>query len=229
MESNSDNFHHSTSRKTRIIKAVDVPIHIDAGNVLQRARILSEELENQAQEKARGILENAEKEAQLIIDNARAEGAEQAALIIQEQRTTAEKEAAEYILDLTSDLQNQLKHLDNHLIALVETALQKIIGDIGETDKIEKAVSQGLQELKDQYGLILLVHASQFDAAQVAISRFHSFVGHDKGPIHRVEIDADLSPGDCFIRSSGGLLDISFKTQIENIIEGLLLRQQGDD
>ncbi len=213
--------------QARIVKAVDVSLMRDAGDIIEKARIQAGNIAKQAGEEADRIIEAAQQEASLIIDRSVNEGRELVHNIDREERIKAEKKSTDYLLNLTSDLQNQLTNIDGHLIDLVGNAIKKIIGEINETDLIERAVTQGLQELKDQYRLILLVHSSQFDAAQVAVSRFHSFVGHEEGPIHRVEVDADLRPGECFLLSSGGLLDISIATQVANILEVLRMRPQG--
>ncbi len=218
---------HNIPGKSRIIKAVDVPLVLEASDILKRAKILAAGIEAQARSEANTIIQNAQSEASQIIENTKAECNEHVNEIIRAEQSKAEDAASQQIIAITADLQNQLANLDNHLIDLVGKAIEKIIGSIDETDLIERAVTQGLRELKDQHGLTLLVHSSQFDAAQVAISRFHSFVGHEKGPIHRVEIDSDLKPGECFILGAGGLLDISLKTQIENITEGLRVHVQG--
>ena len=214
----------STAEKkenARIIKAVDAASMEKAHDVLERSRLRAQSIEEEARQEARAILAQAREEAGNILKQANTNADEMTEAIRQEEHGRAASKAAVDIAGALSRLQGELDKVDEHILGLVRGALTKIMGEMDDADLIEKLVREGIRDLKDQYGLKLLVHSSQYNPAELAVSRFHSFIGHEKGPIQRVEVDSKLRPGDCHIVSSGGLLDISVESQIDKLLDGL--------
>lgn len=220
MSSNNSQFLQKPE-KAQIIKAVDVSLLKNESDILEKAQLRAKKIEEDAVIKAKKILSDAEEQSALIIQEAKAAGEEHAARIDQEATAQANKQAGDKMIEVFSKLHEELDRLDLHVISLVDLALKKIIGELDEVEKIERVISRGLLDLREQNSIIISVHAAQFEAAQKAVARFHSQLKNGQKPIGRVEVDEKLHPGECLISSSNSVLDISIETQIDQIIRGL--------
>lgn len=207
--------------KAQIIKAVDASLLRNEADIIEKAQLRAKKIEEDAIIRANAILAEAEENSAVIIQEARVAGEKQAASIASEIEAQAGRQACERMIDIFSRLQEELDKLDLHVISLVDLALKKIIGDMDDVQRIEKVISRGLMDLKEQNSIVLSVHAAQFEATQLAVSRFHHQLKNGRKPITRVEVDEKLRSGECLISSTNSVLDISIETQIEQVIRGL--------
>ncbi len=220
----------ATSKQTteaRIIRAVDVALHQEASDILERSRLRAEKIESEALSKAQSIIDTAHITSKKIIENAEADGEKIKQNIENEVRIQANAHAAESISIALSQLQEEFNKIDRQVVSLVEIALRKIIGDIDQVSQIEKIVSQGLAELKEVYSITLQVHPSSLEAAEKAKARIQARYKDGKGPMKEVETAPNILPGECMLVSSGGVLNISIETQIEKVVDFLLHAKHG--
>ncbi|MGH1350149.1 MAG: hypothetical protein ACRBBN_04985 [Methyloligellaceae bacterium] len=219
----------STIDKAIVIKAVDVPAFMQSVDIIEKAKLRADSIEKNAIQKAQQILTSARNSAEEIEEKAKEETRQLCQNIEKEERKRINTELAEEVIRTTENLQKQLNQLDLHLITLVKKSLEIIIGETNDIERIEQVIKQGLLHLKEQLGLTLLVSAEEFSHARKAISQLPALVPDHPGPIQKIEIDTELKAGEYYLVSSGGLLNISIPTQIDQITQSLkIMRNKGN-
>ncbi|MEM6941346.1 MAG: hypothetical protein AAF943_17950 [Pseudomonadota bacterium] len=201
----------------RVMSASDFEAALDAKVAKQRAS-----------EEADALLADAQAEAQRIIAAAEAEAEElrEGIAKISEQElekfvnTRALDEVADSlvaILNESARLRADFNGLKPWLSDLLRTSLDRVLNEMPERLRIESALTQTMNEVRERWDLILRCHP---DLAPM----FKEVIGARRelsGAIKEVQVDRDLTAQDCFLIGHQGILDISIATQVDALVRAL--------
>jgi type III secretion protein L len=182
--------------------------------------------EYQALLDAEGLIADARREAERIRLDAVAEYEREKTRGFADGLKKAEAEAAERLLLSAAETIRGFRAAEGKLIAVVEKAVRKIVGDLPVRDRVGGLVRTALAGLAAEGKAKVRVAAEDLEAARAAI--FSSDAG--KSACDSVEVGPDprLSPGACVIETAAGVIDASLEVQLAAVVKALKLAAFGE-
>lgn len=186
----------------KIIKASDYAAWLDANQLISATLEETDRIHDRAQEEAEAIRQKAYKEG---LARGRAAMARQ-------------------MLEVISQTSTYLQEFEDRIVATVLLSVRKIIGELPDSERMARMVSQALGVVRRQQRVIIRVAPAQEQevAAQVkALAAPWPSIRHlDVVP------DINLNPGTCVLESDLGLVEASVDGQLK-VLESVLSQAFG--
>ncbi len=187
----------------KIIGADEYLAYREAGDVLKSAR-----------EQARHMAEKARKAYEMEEEYGYQDGLEHAKTDVLKQLVSNTEKAIGFLGDL-----------ENEVVDVVIAAVEKIIGDFDEAEKVRRVVGKLLQSAKSEQRLTLRVGADSVDTVEATLNDEFR-----QGPLAiQVIPDSDLSADTFILETSTGIVDGSIATQIDALKAALKARIDGSE
>ncbi|MBV8190034.1 MAG: HrpE/YscL family type III secretion apparatus protein [Alphaproteobacteria bacterium] len=177
-------------KPSRVIKAEDFGKAQDAQALVAHARAEAERIVAQAKE---------------VFEHERARG-------LAEGREAAKIEMAEQMVETVGKIVEFLGTVEQDMIDIVNRALERILGEIGERELIVRIVKNILSTVRNEKRLTLRVAPDQVTVVKQRLNEILSLYP----VIVEVQIvgDGRLSPTGCILESEIGLIDASLEGQL---------------
>jgi type III secretion protein L len=178
------------------------------GNVVKSA-------EHQAMLTAEDLVHEAGLRAKQIISDAEAEYERMRQQGYDIGMATAQETTTKQLVTTTTQLRQHVGELEDRLIELVVMSVQKIVGEVGNRDRVIGLVRSGLNELLGQTKV--RVEVSPTDVIHV-----HAMIDEIRNSQPGLEIlevfaDTQAEPDSCVLRTDWNVIDASLSTQIESL------------
>lgn len=183
------------------------------GSIVSKATELISEAKGQA-ERLRLLISNEDtrlnKKIQTMSD-------EQLRKFIDVKMVEQSAEAMVDVMQTASQIKRKFEDLEPWLISFVDTAVRKIIGSFEADDLVSRLVREGMAEMDTRHTIFLRVHPEIYDDA---VKAMETYPEHFNG-IRKVTSDSGLRADQLFLEGSGGLVDVSLKTQLSVLLHEL--------
>lgn len=188
---------------TKIIKAKDATLLLEAGMILEEARSRAQKIEKDARQ---AYEEQKEKGYQ--------DGLEEGRL-----------EHAEKVLDTVLSSVEYIENLEDTLVRVVGTAVRKIIGELEDGECIVRIVRNALLTVRGQQKVIIRVAVTD----EPYVKKSLDSITRVAPGINFLDLVADprLTPGSCILESELGVVDASLETQLKAIEKSINARVKG--
>ena len=178
---------------TKVIKAADAAVVLDAQEILDEAR-----------NRAAQIIKSAEDVFQAEKQRGFTQGVQEAnQKMVQEMAKTALRTEQHY------------QSLTSQTIELVMAVVKKVLGDMDVRSMVVAQAIEALKSAKAGKRLILKVNPEAEETLNEHLSRINT--GSAQGGIIEVECSANLAPGDLIIESEIGIVEASMAVQLDAI------------
>ena len=130
------------------------------------------------------------------------------------------EQSAEAVVDVMQTafhIRKKFEALEPWLISVVDTVIHKIIGSIETGDVVSRLVREGMAEMDPRHTIFLRVHP---DIYVDAVKSMETYPDRFKG-IGKVASDSNLHADQLILEGSGGLIDVSLKTQLSVLLNEL--------
>ena len=187
--------------------ARSLALGLPAGTVVVRAAEMAawheaSEAVTAAQAQAQAIVDSAEAAREAERQRGYADGQEQARM-----------ESAEQMIESVSSTIDYFNKVEGRMVDLVMQAVQKIIHDFDDTERVLITVKNVLSVVRNQKQLTLRLHPQEVEAVKARVNDLLSaFPG-----IGYLDIVGDhrLAPGGCLLESEIGLVEASLDSQLK--------------
>lgn len=176
---------------TKIIKAKDYALLLEANELLAAAR-----------DKAA----NMEKQAEAVYHQKREEG-------YRDGLEEGKLEHAEKMLETILSSVEFIEGIEDTLVNVVNQAIRKIIGDLDDKERIVRIVRNALNTVRGQQKVTVRVAPADEAAVLQAFSAMTS--GSSGSAFLTIVADARLSRDSCILESELGVVDASLETQLK--------------
>jgi len=182
--------HPSIDSPSKIIKADDVWLRLDAKTALE-----------QAKQQAAEIIAKAEDCYQQRYEQGYHDGQEQ-----------AHQQAIENAVNASEQMHHQLKALEQTFVALTIDVIRQMIDEIPPKERVLGLVRQALKLVHERHGLILRVHPDNEQLINDNLSSLHQNISHLSELT--VVIDKNLSLEQCIIEHPHGVVEANIQNQL---------------
>lgn len=190
--------------ETKILKAEEVEIMLQA-----------EEILGAAQKRAQDILEQARQEVQKQKKQAYEEGLEEGRL-----------EHTEKIMETVLSSVEFIEGIESQLVHVVNMSIRKILGELDQKDLIVRIVRNALQSVHQQQKVTLRVAPEDEQTLREHLTpMLQSSPGH--GSFLDIIADVRLQTNSCLLESELGVIDASLETQLKALENAFQSRIQG--
>lgn len=188
---------------TKIIKAKEAMILVEAGNLLEEAR-----------SRALKILTDAQQAYEEQKEKGYQDGLEEGRL-----------EHAEKVLDTVLSSVEYIENLESTLVKVVGTAVRKIIGELEDGECIVRIVRNALLTVRGQQKVVIRVAMKD----EPYVKKSLDSITRVAPGISFLDLVADprLAPGSCILESELGVVDASLETQLKAIEKSITARIKG--
>ncbi len=182
--------------------------------------------EYQAYVDAQGIIAAARQQAEQIIADAQQEFAAQKKQGYEDGLTEGRMEMAEKMVDSVASSVDYFSELEGQIVDLVVKALKKIIGEMGDRERIVSIVKHALAVARNQSKVTVRACPADVEAIQEQLDEIMrpypavSFID--------VVSDSRLSPGGCILETDVGVVDASIDVQLQAIEKSLAKSLSGE-
>jgi type III secretion protein L len=132
----------------------------------------------------------------------------------------ARSEFAASVVEATARLESAYIGLEARIANTVMDALQRILGEVGEAQRMRSMIARALAAVAHDKPVRLLVAAADFETAQRELAALR----HEYPRVDVVELQksAQAEPGSCVLESEYGRVDASLATQLAAVRMGLI-------
>jgi type III secretion protein L len=169
---------------------------------------------------ARQLVAEAERYAQALRAQADSELAAARARGHAQGMEAARSEFAASVVEATARLESAYIGLEARIANTVMDALQRILGEVGEAERMRSIISRALAAVAHDKPVRLIVAAADFDTARRELAALR----HEYPRVDVVELQksAQAEPGSCVLESEYGRVDASLSTQLAAVRMGLI-------
>lgn len=172
---------------TRVIKAKDCGALYDAAGIIKAA-----------QEKAAAIVKKAEVDYKARYDQGYQDGLEEGKM-----------EHAEKVMETVLASVEFIEKIENTVVSVVNQSIRKIIGDLGDDERVRRIVGTALNNVRGQQRVTVRVSPKDEPAVSQSLAAMTS------GSYLTVVADSRLEENSCILESELGVIDASLKTQLK--------------
>ncbi|MDO5352150.1 MAG: HrpE/YscL family type III secretion apparatus protein [Succinatimonas sp.] len=133
---------------------------------------------------------------------------------LEEGRDEGKGEYIEKIMDMVLSSVESIEALESQLVEVVNNAVNKIIGDFDEKERIVRIVHQALNSVRGSKAITMRVCAEDERILRQELSGFIFSSDRSKGYINLVA-DPNLKAGDCILETEQGVVDASLDSQLK--------------
>ena len=171
---------------------------------------------------AQALIEAAKAEAEAIRARAQAAYAEERARGYADGRAEAEDQVADRFMEASEQILEYLAGLEMEMAEIVHQAVEKVLGELDETDLVQRVVRHALRQARDQKRVLIRVAIGQGEAIQAQLDELlRGFA--EIGALDVTE-DPRVRPGGCLLETPMGVVDARLETQLENLRQRLTQR-----
>ncbi len=163
--------------------------------------------------KARQVLASANGEKKRIIESAINEFEEEKKRGYREGQESAKFEQSANMIAIVSQTVDYFAKVEAQMVDLVLEAVQKIIVDFDDREKVIKVVKSSLSLVRNQKFITVIVHPSQSESIKINVNELKAAFPS----IEHIDIASDpsVSVDACIIESEIGRVEASMDSQIE--------------
>lgn len=177
---------------TRVLKASEASLLLEAGALLDAARERAAEME---------------REAQAAYERRRQEG-------YRDGQEEGRLEHAEKVLETVLSSVEYIEGIESTLVRVVTEAIRKVIGEVDENERIVRIVRNALTTVRNQQRVLIRVAPGDEKAVREALAAMLTAVPGSTSFVD-VVADARLERGACLLESELGVVDASLETQLK--------------
>lgn len=177
---------------TRVLKASEASLLLEAGALLDAARERAAEME---------------REAQAAYKRRREEG-------YRDGQEEGRLEHAEKVLETVLSSVEYIEGIESTLVRVVTEAIRKVIGEVDENERIVRIVRNALTTVRNQQRVLIRVAPGDEKAVREALAAMLAAVPGSTSFVD-VVADARLERGACLLESELGVVDASLETQLK--------------
>lgn len=177
---------------TRVLKASEASLLLEAGALLDAARERAAEME---------------REAQAAYERRREEG-------YRDGQEEGRLEHAEKVLETVLSSMEYIEGIESTLVRVVTEAIRKVIGEVDENERIVRIVRNALTTVRNQQRVLIRVAPGDEKAVREALAAMLAAVPGSTSFVD-VVADARLERGACLLESELGVVDASLETQLK--------------
>lgn len=177
---------------TRVLKASEASLLLEAGALLDAARERAAEME---------------REAQAAYERRREEG-------YRDGQEEGRLEHAEKVLETVLSSVEYIEGIESTLVRVVTEAIRKVIGEVDENERIVRIVRNALTTVRNQQRVLIRVAPGDEKAVREALAAMLAAVPGSTSFVD-VVADARLERGACLLESELGVVDASLETQLK--------------
>lgn len=205
------------------LKNLELDIKNKESEILDKAKKESDKIINEAKRKAELYLEEAYDKAKQIFDDSRSSGYEEG----YSKGYLEGKKVADELINEANEIKKEylrnkktiLKEIEKDVIELVVKNCEKILNKKLDEDKetIISVISKGLDNLDVTDSVTIKVSKYDYDVVELSKDRILVMASLIEDIF--IKIDNKLEKGDCIIETDKGSVDVSVKSQLEEMKE----------
>ncbi len=194
--------------KGSIIRAEDYATHLEAQQILEKARAQAAELKAAAQQD----IEQMRTERLAEIEE-RSRSAER------EAREKGMAEGLERAYEIRVQTLDYLAGVEKRMVDLVTQSVQQIIGDFDGSELVARVIRENLDKFRHETQLVIRVCPALVESVQKQLDTTKDAMQH--GVQIHVVADKELGDGDCILESEQGVLDASISSHLNALRKSL--------
>ncbi len=169
---------------------------------------------------AQALVDEAERHAQAVRAQADAELAAARERGHAQGLAEARSEFAASVVEATARLESAYIGLEARIANTVMDALQRILGEVGDGQRMRSMITRALAAVDHDKPLRLLVAAADFETAQRELVALRQ--QFPRVDVIELQKAAQAEPGSCVLESEYGRVDASLATQLAAVRVGLI-------
>jgi type III secretion protein L len=169
---------------------------------------------------AQALVVEAEHHAQALRAQAESELAAARARGHEQGLEAARTEFAASVIEATARIESAYIGLEARIANTVMDALQRILGEVGEAQRMRSMIARALAAVTHDKPVRLLVAAADFETAQRELAALRA--EFPRVDVVDLQKNAQAGPGSCVLESEYGRVDASLETQLAAVRMGLI-------